>query len=303
MQLIVTVKKLNKRSSAPGSFTEKNIIGAVLEGFRFEGEEILNPPNPSLGKWYKDRDGSVYWGGGLIIEPVKIIANLAGMPINLPAVYQLGIDIAHHDENPDWDAYQKAGASFVFIKTSEGVGTRDKKAKDHADNAKAHGFRIGYYHFCRPDTRNGGSVISDATAEANEVLSVISTLQKPGLPLVLDLEDQTSWDTPLQPADYVLWITTFIKIIKDRSGTDPMFYSRTEYLDRKLPVNHGLGNYKLWLSYYPKNPDINKVVCPKGWNDWSLWQYTESGIIGKSKAMDINILKDHALLNDIQWQG
>jgi chitosanase len=72
MQLIVNVKKLNKRSSVPASLSEKNIIGTVFQGFQFEGEEITTVPNPALGKWYKDRDGSVYWGGGVItVEDVN----------------------------------------------------------------------------------------------------------------------------------------------------------------------------------------------------------------------------------------
>ena len=70
------------------------------------------------------------------------------------------------------------------------VGTPDIKAKEHANNAGQMGLKIGYYHFCRPDKRNGGSVESDATAEADEALNIIAGLQKSDLPLVLDLEDQ-----------------------------------------------------------------------------------------------------------------
>lgn len=160
MQLIVNVKKLNKRSSVPESLAERNIIGTVLQGFRFEGEEITAVPNPALGKWYKDRDGSCYWGGGLIIAPVKVISNISGLPVNLPPIYQLGIDISHHNEFMNWAAIKDSGASFVFIKISEGVGTPDHKAIEHANNAKQTGLKIGYYHFCRPDKRNGGTVIS-----------------------------------------------------------------------------------------------------------------------------------------------
>jgi len=69
MQLVVIVKRLNKRTAVPGTLPEPlNIVGVVLEGFRFEGEEV-DPSeilNPNLGKWYKDRDGHYYWGGGVI---------------------------------------------------------------------------------------------------------------------------------------------------------------------------------------------------------------------------------------------
>lgn len=295
MQLIVTVKKLNKRSSVPASLAENNIIGTVYQGFRFEGEEVTTVPNPSLGKWYTDRDGSCYWGGGLIIEPARITIKINGLPVNLPQNYRIGIDISHHNDKPDWEGIHNADVSFVFIKISEGVGTPDQKAKEHANNAKQFGLRIGYYHFCRPDKQNGGSVLSDATAEADEALKMISGLQKPDLPLVLDLEDQQNWDTPLDKPEYLLWVTTFLNRIHEKSGVNCMIYSRKEYLDRKLPSNHNLGNYKVWMSYYPTKPDATKVPCPVGWKDWALWQYTETGAIGNNPKLDINILKDNSL--------
>lgn len=45
------------------------IVGTVNRGFTFEGSEIPNIIDPSLGRWYKDRDNYFYWGGGLnVIE-------------------------------------------------------------------------------------------------------------------------------------------------------------------------------------------------------------------------------------------
>lgn len=67
MQLIVNVKKLNKRSSVPDKLTDKNIIGTVYQGFQFIGDEVVQESNTALDKWYKDRDKSYYWGGGLSI--------------------------------------------------------------------------------------------------------------------------------------------------------------------------------------------------------------------------------------------
>jgi major intracellular serine protease len=67
MQLVVTANKLNKRKVIPISFPDtNNITGVVNKNFIFEGEEVTEVPNPALGKWYKDRDGSFYWGGGVM---------------------------------------------------------------------------------------------------------------------------------------------------------------------------------------------------------------------------------------------
>ncbi len=73
MHLQVIVNRLNKRKLIPLSLPDHaNIAGVVLAGFTFEGEEVNSTqiPNPALGKWYMDRDGYFYWGGGVMeIQP------------------------------------------------------------------------------------------------------------------------------------------------------------------------------------------------------------------------------------------
>jgi hypothetical protein len=52
--LIVKAKKLNKRSKIPLFFPDPDsVVGIVNENFTFEGEEVTDVPNQSLGKWYK----------------------------------------------------------------------------------------------------------------------------------------------------------------------------------------------------------------------------------------------------------
>jgi subtilisin family serine protease len=72
-QYKVIVQKLNKRTYPVSDFSDKsNIAGIVERDFNFEGSEVTNLPNAALGKWFKDRDGYYYWGGGLIeITPDK----------------------------------------------------------------------------------------------------------------------------------------------------------------------------------------------------------------------------------------
>lgn len=77
MLLTVTVKKLNKRKPVPASLADtSSIAGAVFEGFHFEAVEadLTEVPNNAIGKWYKDRDGYFYWGGGLKIINVDAAA-------------------------------------------------------------------------------------------------------------------------------------------------------------------------------------------------------------------------------------
>jgi lysozyme len=295
-QLKVTVNRLNKRSSVPSNLSERNVVGVVQKGYLFEGTEVNHVPNPSLGKWYQDSNGYFYWAGGLAVLgiPLGMGIQIAGLPYNLPSPFRIGIDISHHNTLTDWNGLRMAGISFVYIKISEGVGTPDPKAKELTQKAKQYQFRTGYYHFCRPDRRSGGSITEDAAAEANDALGRMSSIGPSDLPLVMDLEDQQNWDTPLNPADYLLWINTFMTRIREATGMFPMIYSRKEYLDRRLPTDHPLGSHKLWISRYSLQ-DTRRLQLPTGWHGWSIWQYCEDGSIGNNAKLDINVLVDPTL--------
>lgn len=97
-QLIVTAKRLNKRKVIPFNFPDPaSIIGEVLKGSSFEGVEVNESeiPNKSLGKWYRDRDGHFYWGGGLVATP-SFLAGAESVPqedwwiksLNLASIWQ-----------------------------------------------------------------------------------------------------------------------------------------------------------------------------------------------------------------------
>jgi hypothetical protein len=61
--LKVKVKRLNKRKRVPKSLPDASgIVGVVLEGFTFQGEEVSSASDSSDEKWYKDRDDNFYWG-------------------------------------------------------------------------------------------------------------------------------------------------------------------------------------------------------------------------------------------------
>ena len=69
LQLQVTASKLNRRDKIPAILPESiGVVGTVFKGFTFGGVEVIDPDlNTALGKWYKDRDGYYYWGGGIAV--------------------------------------------------------------------------------------------------------------------------------------------------------------------------------------------------------------------------------------------
>lgn len=70
LQIKVTAATLNKRSKIPAQLPDpQSIVGAVKQGFTFEGVEVTDVMS-ELGKWYRDRDGHYYWGGGVAVIAV-----------------------------------------------------------------------------------------------------------------------------------------------------------------------------------------------------------------------------------------
>jgi len=52
-------------------------------------------------------------------------------------------------------------------------------------------------------------------------------------------------------------------------------YTRASYFDELVPESKKsyFTQYPLWIAHYK----VNKPTLPKGWTDWVLWQFTESG--------------------------
>ncbi|MBO9202101.1 MULTISPECIES: glycoside hydrolase family 25 protein [Niastella] len=232
----------------------------------------------------------------LPVSPPALVPTIAGHFKDLlnvpgkPADFIRGIDISHHNNITDWTAIKKADVQFVYIKISEGVGTPDKMAKTNALAAQKNGLKIGYYHFGRPDKKNDDTIELDATAEASEVKILLTELPAADLPLMLDLEDTASFDSTLAPKEYLQWVETFLSFFfnADTPSTNPLIYSRKEYLDRKLPPDHTLGaRYKLWLSRY--TADQSNAKPANGWDKWDIWQFTEKGVLGNNGNLDLNL--------------
>ena len=205
--------------------------------------------------------------------------------LNLPPNTTNGVDMSHYNTNVDWPAIVAAGVQFVYIKVSDGIGTPDTAANQHAADAKANNMQIGYYHFCRPKTR--GETIEDAgIAEAQDTANLLAELPPADLPLVLDLEATVPVNV-LSPDDYLSWVHSYIGALP--AGTNVMIYTNKDYIDTVIPASHDLGQYPLWLARY--NQDCNNAICPVGWADWKIWQFEGSGVLGGNNPIDLDIMK------------
>jgi GH25 family lysozyme M1 (1,4-beta-N-acetylmuramidase) len=112
---------------------------------------------------------------------------------------------------------------------------------------------------------------------------------------VLDLENEPAWDSPLNKVDYVKWVKAFCEEVAKVMDRKPIIYTYKAYLDGKLPADHKLGGYHLWIANYNKK-DCRNVPVPNGWEYWDIWQFTEKGGLGANKNLDLNIARSEPWL-------
>src|SRR3954447_528480 len=209
------------------------------------------------------------------IAAVAIVAVAAA-----PALAFRGPDISswnHTGTAISWRAVKNAGASFVFIKATEGTGyTNPYFAGDWRASGDARLLR-GAYHFARPTSRTGS-----AAAQARHFLRVMGTrLQRQSLPPVLDLEVSGG----LSPRRLIAWTHSWLTTVKRLTSRTPMIYSYPAFWAQRMAHTTAFRSYPLWGACYCSRP----TRFNGAWAHWTFWQYSSwSRVRGIRGQVDMN---------------
>ncbi|MBE6821486.1 MAG: hypothetical protein E7518_00010 [Ruminococcaceae bacterium] len=188
-----------------------------------------------------------------------------------------GIDISHHQNNPDFKRVKAAGVQFVMIKATEGVNYIDPCFKANAAAANAAGLPIGVYHFLR-----AGSV-------ENQVRDCLAAIKpyKITWPVAVDVEHSELLAMGRDKlTDMVLDFCARIK----SAGYQPMVYSNYNWLysAKHLDVTRiKSAGIPIWMAWYnnatPDNTD-RSALC-------DMWQYASDGKVDgiTSNGLDMNV--------------
>lgn len=198
------------------------------------------------------------------------------------------IDVSSNNGITDWSKVAGDGVTDVIIRLSLGFNTKDSKADTYSKAALAAGIRVSYYHFAYPDKKMGGTVVADAQNEANYFTGLFKSGLMPAPHwLAVDFEKwEGGADSPLNKAEYLQWVVTFLHEVLKATGKTCLLYSNAPYLNSHLPATHGLGQVPLWISNYNL---VTKPPLPKGWTNYYMWQYTEKGSVrGINGFCDMN---------------
>jgi GH25 family lysozyme M1 (1,4-beta-N-acetylmuramidase) len=219
---------------------------------------------------------------------VVLVSTLTAFGAGAASANVRGPDVSsyEHDNGAslNWGAIRwVGGASFAFIKATEGGGYSNPSFSSDIAAARQHGLIRGAYHYARPSGGDNREIIRNATAEAVQLSNAVGSLNGPGnLPPVLDLEDAGTLDQ----GQLSLWVHTWLKVVTKQTGRLPILYTGVSFWEESMGNSRAFAAYPLWIASY--GVDRPKVVG--GWKSYTFWQYSEtSRITGSVGDTDMSV--------------
>lgn len=185
-----------------------------------------------------------------------------------------GIDVSRWQGDVNWSQVRRAGASFAFIKATEGGDVADPLFMQNWRGTAQAGLARGAYHFyyfCRTPEEQAAWFIAHVPRERGS------------LPPVLDMEWTVSRNCPGRPAPAVVrdHANRFMDVLERHYGTRPIIYTTPDFYE-----DNDLGRLRaeFWLRSVAGHPSER---YPQ--ERWTFWQWTGTGIVpGVQGDTDIN---------------
>jgi GH25 family lysozyme M1 (1,4-beta-N-acetylmuramidase) len=200
-----------------------------------------------------------------------LVVTSVGAPAAAAQQTLAGIDVSHHNGQPNWAQVKQAGVKFAFAKATEAQTFRDPEYARNKAQAEANGIVFGAYHFARPDKTAG-----DAAAEATTFVD-FAQLNDDNLIPVLDLEDNGG----LGARKLKRWAKDWLATVQTQLGVKPMIYTTASFWKARMGnsrwfADHG---YRLWVAHWTANPKPAVPATNWGGQGWTMWQYSSHGTV------------------------
>lgn len=191
-----------------------------------------------------------------------------------------GFDISQYQGVIDWATVAGASLDFVFVRAQVGM-TADTLLQSHLSGALDIGLETSIYHVVHEN-------ISGET-QAGALLEVLAAMQKPRLPIVLDIERPPHAGNSLahrRTLEHACVMVDMLNMAHYRS----MIYTGAWWWNPAtvdVDVEWAMA-LDLWVATY----GTQAPILPRGWGDWRLWQYTSSGqIAGIQGGVDLDVFQ------------
>lgn len=177
-----------------------------------------------------------------------------------------GIDIYHGDDVKSW-AQIAANYSFVTMKSSDGLSSRDSGFKTNWTQSQAHGLLRGPYHFMQWGAGTGAAQARNLKA----AVDAAGGLEKTDIPPICDWEYYPERD----PRSSDLQVgKDFLEETAQLFGRLPMLYSFVS-MSGALGAPSWFAKYPLWIA----DPERSTPRIPKPWTHYTLWQTHFNAVI------------------------
>jgi GH25 family lysozyme M1 (1,4-beta-N-acetylmuramidase) len=182
-----------------------------------------------------------------------------------------GLDVSSYQGNVAWSTVKSNGASFAYIKATEGTGYTNPYFAQQYNGSYNAGLIRGSYHFALPDRSSGA-------AQADYFVAHGGGWSKDGktLPGALDIEYNPYGATcyGLSQASMRSWLTSFINEYHARTTRWATIYTTTDWWTTCTGNYSGFSaNDPLWIARYSSTVG----TLPAGWGTYSFWQWASSG--------------------------
>jgi GH25 family lysozyme M1 (1,4-beta-N-acetylmuramidase) len=243
------------------------VVAALLVG-----APAAEGSTPATGPTHPDSD---FMGSTIRAHDGTVTRALTAAAV--PAGNAQGLDVSHYQGTVDWNAVAANGASFAYMKATEGTTYTDPQlGANYAGSANA-GLARGAYHFALPDSSSGAAQASFFLNNGGGWVSDGHTM-----PPVLDIEynpygtaDWAGWCYGLTTTQMSAWISDFATTIHDRTNRWPVIYTTNGWWSNCTGNDTGsAANDPLWIARIASDAG----TIPGGWTAYTVWQYANSGI-------------------------
>ena len=209
--------------------------------------------------------------------------------------YPFGIDVSSYQKRMDWQRAISTGATFAFVKATEGADWADPTFAYNWRELRRLGIPHGAYHYFRPK--------EDALLQAQEFVDIVDP--EAGELMVLDVENSGGLDRVMLTRCVIVALETIYAM----TGRYPLIYSRASWLNANVDVSalpkldywlaqyRNAAPYPLFTSEYPSD----KLTLPRGVSKEQI-KFHQSGEKGNGKkygAQSHYVDLDRFLGNDL----
>ena len=203
------------------------------------------------------------------------------IPARNPEARYDGIDISSHQGTIDWEKVSSdKDIRFVYIKATEGSTYRSPHYPDNITNARRSGLLVGSYHYLTTTSSIERQFKNFSTFALRSIQDLIP---------MLDVELRGDWSR----SQLIDSVAKFCRLTEQHYGVKPMIYSTMGFYNKNLTPH--FNKYHLYIGRYSNmEPEIN-------WDgEYTIWQYSESGIIpGIDAYVDLCRYRSDGWLDEI----